>query len=207
MLETLVAVGPLFFLLIFSELLWRTRLLRGEPARKCLHIIIGSYVASWPYFMTFEHIQWLGIAMLVGVVLSHKFHIFHAITDVKRHSWGDILYAVGMLLAATLAQAPWVFALAILHMSIADGLAGLVGSHYGKSNQYTVFGHRKSWIGSGAFIIASMTLMLLFLVVRPDDITPLACLGVPFLAAALENIGIKGSDNVLIPTVLVLLFR
>lgn len=206
MLEILVAVGPLAFLLVLSEILWRARLLRGESARKMLHIIIGSYVASWLYFLTFEQIQIISVAMMVGVAISHKYHIFHAITDVKRKTWGDIFYSIGIFLTATLTHQPWIFALAILHMSIADGLAGLLGSRFGSTTQYKVLGCKKSWVGTGSFILASLVILVIF-AGRHAEITTAYVLLVPIFAAVLENIGARGTDNILIPLCIVLLFR
>ncbi|RTK94581.1 hypothetical protein EKI60_03105 [Candidatus Saccharibacteria bacterium] len=207
MLEILVAIGPLFLLLVVSELLWRKRLLRGEPARKSLHIIIGSYVASWPYFLSLNTIQLLSLAMLVGVLLSHKFRIFHAINDVKRHTWGDIFYALGVFIAATFATQPWIFALAVLHMSVADGMAGLVGSQLGSKSRYKVFGYNKSVAGTGSFVLASAVMLGIFALVRPGDIPLLLCLVAPFASAGLENIGMRGTDNVLVPAFIIACLR
>ena len=207
MLETLVAVGPLFFLLVFSELLWRARILRGEPARKLLHVIIGSYVAVWPFFMTFAHIRWVCVAMLLGVIVSHKFHVFHAINDVKRHTWGDIFYAVGLFLAASLATAPWIFALAVLHMSFADGMAGLVGSALGKKHQYTVLGSNKSVVGTVSFVVSSLIVLMVFKLNGGYNISAQMLIAVPLLTATLENFGPRGTDNILVPLCIVLLFR
>lgn len=207
MIEIAVAIGPLALLLVASEVLWRAKLIRGESARKMLHIIIGSYVASWLYFLTFRQIQLLSLAMLAGVIVSHKYHIFHAINDVKRKTWGDILYAVGLGLTALFAEQPWIFALAILHMSVADGLAGLVGTSFGKSSSYKVFGHTKSAAGTVTFVVASFVLLLAFSQNHPSEITTMVLVFVPFVLAAAENIGVLGTDNILIPVLTVLLFR
>lgn len=205
-LDIVKAVGPIFVLLLISEALWRTKLLRGETARKSLHIIIGSYVALWPRFLTFQQIQIISIALLVVVLASHRLHIFHAINDVHRKTWGDSLYAVGIGLTATLTSSPWVFAVAILHMSVADGFAGLVGSKYGKSNQYKVFGNKKSVVGTSTFIFLSLIILALFSQSNPTQTAPYIIAVLPILAAAVENIGVMGTDNVMIPILLIAVF-
>lgn len=199
-----VAVVPIFLLLVLSEILWRAKLLRGEAARKLLHIIIGSYVATWPFFISFAEIEKLSVALFVVVTLSHYLHIFHAIIDVKRRSLGDLLYAIGIGVTAILVRNPWIFAVAILHLSISDGLAGLVGNKYGKGNTYKVLGKTKSLVGSGVFALSSL-LILLAIVPAHLHITlgPLLIL-LPLTAVLVENIGVFGTDNVLVPLLFVL---
>lgn len=206
MIEIIKAIGPIFLLLLISEVLWRSKVLRGESARKTLHIIIGSYVALWPRFLSFQQIQLISIALLVVVLLSHRLHIFHAINDVRRKTWGDSLYAVGIGLTATLTSSPWIFAVAVLHMSVADGFAGLIGTRYGKSNQYKVFGNTKTFMGTGTFIVLSFVILALFSQSCPTQTMPIFIALLPFMAAFVENIGVRGTDNVMIPLLIVAVF-
>jgi phytol kinase len=205
MFEIALAVVPVALLLILSEILWRAHLLRGEPARKLLHIIIGSYVAYWLYFLTFREIQLLSLAMLIGVTISHKYHIFHAITDVKRKTWGDIFYAVGLGLIAVLAKQPWAFAIAVLHMSVADGLAGLIGTEFGKGNRYKVLGATKSVVGTLSFVVVSFALFAVFNHYHPSAIIWPVMLAMPSFLALIENLGVYGTDNILIPLLVVII--
>jgi phytol kinase len=205
MFEIALAIVPVALLLILSEILWRAHLLRGEAARKLLHIIIGSYVSYWLYFLTFREIQLLSLAMLVGVTISHKYHIFHAITDVKRKSWGDNFYAVGRGLIAVLARQPWVFAIAVLHMSVADGLAGLLGTEFGKGNRYKVLGATKSIVGTISFMLVSFGLFALFNHYHPSAIIWPVMLTMPIFLAFVENLGVYGTDNIMIPLLVVLI--
>lgn len=204
--EILKAIGPIFVLLLISEVLWRRKILRGESARKTLHIIIGSYVALWPRFLSFQQIQIISVALLAVVLLSHRLHLFHAINDVRRKTWGDSLYAVGIGLTATLTSSPWIFAVAVLHMSVADGFAGLLGSRYGKQNQYKVFGNTKSIIGTVTFIVLSFVILALFSRSCPTQTAPLVIALLPFMAALVENIGVRGTDNVMIPLLIIAAF-
>jgi phytol kinase len=141
---------------------------------------------------------------LVVVLLSQRYNIFKAINDVKRKTWGDVLYALGIGLTATLTRDPWIFAVAILFMSLSDGMAGLVGVHYGKKSQYTVFGNKKSIAGTLAFILCSFAILIGIQTVHTLEISPLMFVILPFMAAALENLGSLGSDNILIPVLVVL---
>ncbi len=199
MFELAVATVPIAMLLVLSEILWRTRLLRGEAARKMLHIIIGSYVAYWLYFLSFREIELLSLAMLIGVAISHKYQIFHAINDIKRKTWGDIFYAIGLGLTAVISREPWVFAIAVLHMSVADGLAGLLGTYFGKSTQYKVLGSTKSLVGTGVFVLTSLGLFALFNYYHPSEIIWPVMFSMPIFLALVENVGIRGTDNIMIP--------
>ena len=204
MVKILLALGPILVMLIISEYFWKEKIVRGESARKLLHIVIGSYVATWPAFLSFPAIQNISAAFLVVVLLSQRYNIFKAINDVKRKTWGDVLYALGIGLTATLTRDPWVFAVAILFMSLSDGMAGLVGTHYGKKSQYTVFGNKKSIAGTLAFILCSFAILVGVQSVHSLNLSPLMFVILPFMAAALENLGSLGSDNILIPVLVVL---
>ena len=173
MIKIILALGPILLMLVISEYFWREKLVRGESARKLLHIVIGAYV-------------------------------FKAINDVKRKTWGDVLYALGIGLTATLTRDPWIFAVAILFMSLSDGMAGLVGTHYGKSSRYIIFGNKKSIVGTLAFILCSFAILIGVQSVHSLAITPVMFVVLPFMAAALENLGALGSDNILIPVLVVL---
>lgn len=207
MISLLLGIGPIFILLVLSELLWRAKILRGEFARKVLHILIGSYVAYWPFFMSFQLIQLISLAFIVVVVISHKFHIFHAINDVKRKTWGDILYGAGIGLTASFTNSPWIFAVAVLHMSVADGFAGLIGSKFGKNNQYTVFGYKKSVVGTMTFILLSYVILILLAPSHPFETSALMVVFLPYFAAIIENVGLRGADNIFIPLLIVSTFR
>lgn len=207
MLKIGLALFPIFLALVISEALWRAKILRGEAARKSLHIIIGSYVASWPFYISFEEIQLISIALLAVVALSHKLKIFHAIIDIKRRSWGDLLYALGIGITATLTDQPWIFAIAILHMSLCDGLAGLIGNHYGKKNRYYILGQPKSLVGSLVFAASSFVVLLLFVPSNLGVSLGAYIFVIPIIATLIESIGIYGSDNLMVPIVLVYLLN
>lgn len=201
MLAALLTVAPVFALLILTEYLWRSNKLRGESARKFIHIIVGSYVAFWPFFISFMAIQLISVAFLLVVMVSQQFDIFKAIHGVARRTWGEVLFAVGIGLVATLAKEPWVFTACILHMSVGDGLAALAGKRWGKGNSYEIDGHVKSVVGTVVFWVCSFVITgvtIYFVPALHADIRPLL-IWLPIGAALTENIGIGGTDNVLVP--------
>lgn len=196
-----LAVLPVFVLLVLTEILWRRNSLRGESARKFIHIVVGSYVAFWPFFISFQAIQLISAAFLIVVGISLRFSIFKAIHGVARKTWGEALFAVGIGLIAVLTNEPWIFAACILHMSVADGFAALAGKRWGKGNRYHVGNHEKSIVGTSVFWFCSLLITGLAIANIPDLQADMSIylLWLPFATSLTENIGIGGTDNVLVP--------
>jgi phytol kinase len=180
--------------------------LHGEIARKFVHIVTGLFISIWAFYMTVGQIQILSILLLAGVIFSKYFNVFKSVHGVKRRTSGEIFFALSIGVIASIAPNPWVFAAAMLNMSLADGLAAIVGSSHGKGTTYKVFGHKKSLIGSITFYITS--LLIIFIIA---DFSPLntveniwiAMFWVPLLATAVENLAYNGVDNLLVPLVVV----
>lgn len=201
----ILAVGIVFLILVTSELLWATKQLRGEMARKFVHMMVGSFVAFWPFIMSWEAIQIISVAFLVVVLVTRKLHVFRAIYAVRRYSYGEPLFALGIGLAATLTRSPWIFAAAILHLSLADGLAAIVGVRYGKQRRNIIFGHYKSIIGTATFWAVSFFIITAVVLMHGSDFTgtwPLI-LWLPTVTALAENMSTFGIDNVIIPMLVV----
>lgn len=201
MTSVIITVLPVLLLLLLTEYLWRSNSLRGESARKLIHIVVGSYVAFWPFMIGFEAVQIISAAFLIVIAISLKFGIFKAIHGVARKTWGEVLFAVGIGLVAVLTNDPWVYAACILHMSLADGFAALAGMNWGKRNTYYVANHKKSMVGTAVFWFCSLLITGLAITnipsLQPNAVTYL--LWLPIATSITENIGINGTDNVLVP--------
>ncbi len=72
-------------------------------------------------------------------MLSRKLRIFNVIRAVKRKTWGDVLFAVSLGALAIISPTKYVFTAAALHMSLADGLAALIGGQAGAGQIATRF--------------------------------------------------------------------
>lgn len=200
-----LSLGLILLILVANEVLCRYKNLEPETGRKIIHISVGSFIAFWPLYMTWHQIQLLSLALFIGVFISYQFGVFGSIHNVKRRTSGELWYPVGIGLAALLTTQPWIFCVAILHLSLADGLAAIAGKKYGVMH-YRVGEHTRSIIGSFAFLIISFGLCVFAFVVLRDEI-PGISLGVfavtPFLATAVESISRHGLDNVFIPLAVV----
>lgn len=185
-------------LLVANEVWWRKQKIHNELNRKFVHITVGSFVAFWPYFLSWNTIRILSIAFLVGVVLSKYLGIFKAIHSVTRPTWGEVYFALAVGLTTFITDKPAIYAAALLQMSFADGLAAVVGTRYGKGNDYTILGAHKSLVGTGTFLICSYV-VLLGVAVFSTPISLLACLGLAIVTTFLENIADQGLDNLVVP--------
>lgn len=201
-LPILVVCCIVLVILLLAELIRLKQKKATEGQRKFVHILVGCLAAGGPYFLEWWQIQTLGVLMLAVVLLAKQLGIFRSIFGVKRHTWGELLFALVFILLPFLTHDPAVFALAVLHMSLADGFAALLGIRYGKSSQYKVFGNTKSIVGTMTFFIISIGLLTAFSYLA----TPLALHQILLLATlvtALENVGVRGFDNFLVPMALV----
>jgi phytol kinase len=141
----------------------------------------------------------LSAAFIVVVTVSLKLGVFKAIHAVERPTWGEICFAGAVGLLALITREPAIYAVALLHMGLADGVAALVGTAYGKKNSYKVYGHTKSIAGSLAFLAVSLTLLIGYATVASTPLNPAVLVLLAMGATALENVSVRGLDNLVIP--------
>jgi phytol kinase len=195
-----LSVLTVFLILMCSEIGWRRHLLKGELGRKFVHILVGSFVAFWPFFMSWTQIRVLSLAFLVVVIISDRLKLFRAIHSVQRPTFGEICFALVVGLLTLVTRSKGIYAAALLQMSLADGFAAVVGTRYGGSNKYHLLSHTKSVVGTLTFIATSAVILAgysAFSVHGPLTLSQ-AAIGV-LGAAALENIGLFGLDNLIVP--------
>jgi phytol kinase len=209
MLHAIVATACIGLILVLSEVLWRHAHIRGEFARKFVHILAGVFIAFLPFWNSYGWITLLAIGFIIANILNRYSPLFHAIHAITRKSWGDFLFAIGILVSALVRPNKWLFAGAILQVALADGLAAVIGTHYAK-HRYKIVDHFKSPIGTLTFYIASVA--TLYFVVYLGNLsslyhTPLIYLLVPIGMTILENISGYGSDNVFLPVGFLLLMH
>lgn len=188
-----------FLVLCVAEFGWRRGWLRNEFGRKFVHITIGSFVAFWPLFLTWNQIFFLSAAFVAAVGLSKYLGIFKAIHSVQRPTWGEIFFALSVGLLALLTQNGWMYMAALLHMSLADGLAAIIGTQYGKRNRYSVLGHTKSIVGSVTFFSISLIILVGYSIGTDTSIGLFTLLGTSLVATVLENVSTRGLDNITVP--------
>lgn len=189
-----------FLVLCLSELGWRKGFMTNEVGRKFVHITVGTFVAFWPFFLSWNQIRLMSLAFLLVVVASRYLSIFTAIHSVQRPTYGEVFFALVVGLLTFITTNKSIYAAALLQMSVADGMAAIVGVEYGikKHKGYRVFGHAKTVIGTLTFFIISVAILFAY---GADDtlITWSAALLLAAIATAVENLAVAGLDNLLVP--------
>ena len=201
-LITLVAI---FILLCINEFWWRTKKSHKELSRKFIHITIGVFTAFWPFYLSFTAIKYLSLAYLIVVIISKKLKIFRSVHEVERNTWGEVYFALSVGLLAFLTHNKWLYAASLMQMALADGLAAVIGVTYGRASQYKIFGYTKSVVGSLTFFLVSFVILAVFKESGHLSLN-LATLGLISLSATfIENMGVMGLDNLLVPMLVLFL--
>lgn len=199
MLALAIVAGVVFALIMMGEYIAERNRNYPEFNRKFVHITVGSFVAFWPLILTWDQIIFLSAAFVVVVSTSKFFNIFKSIHGVKRATWGEVYFGAIVGLLALVTQDGWIYMTALLHMSLADGLAAVVGMRFGKKVRYSVFGSLKSLAGTLTFFVVSMALLVLY-TTNPDvHVALLPLVLVAGAATVLENAGVRGIDNLTVP--------
>lgn len=195
----LVSVAIVFILLLLNEAWWRHSRIHNEISRKFVHISVGTFVAFWPFFMSWRDIEILSIAFLAGNAISKYQNIFKAIHSVQRPTEGEIFFALAVGVIALIAHDKWIYMTALLQMSLADGLAAVAGVSYGRKHRYLVFGQTKSVLGTSVFAIVSIATLLIYNMYGPAPLGAIPTVGLAAAATLIENLAVMGLDNLLVP--------
>jgi phytol kinase len=213
MLAVIFCLVGVAALLGLADYLGKYKKLKGENQRKLTHICVAAFVAFWPWLTSWRAIQYIGLAMLAGVIInrSQKFKIFGFNKTIKRETYGDIFFALAIIACALLTKNKVFFALAMLNLSLADGLAAFIGLNFGKHWKYKVYHHTKTVIGSMAFWIASACILGTGLLFAHNSIDfshyVFLVILLPPVLTVLENVSIMGLDDLVIPVAVVLVLR
>lgn len=193
-----------FIILLGSEWWWRKHIMHSEFSRKFVHITVGSFVAFWPFFLSWNQIRILGLGFLIVVGVSKYFRLFRAIHSVQRPTLGELYFALAVGLVTLITQDKWIYMAALLQMSLADGFAAVIGVRFGRQS-YLMFSHRKSLAGSLTFFVTSLAILVAYAQLASVHLNPVFIIVAAAMAAVIENLAVAGLDNLLIPVVIALL--
>lgn len=199
MFVTALVVLATFCILLGAEYISRTTTIRAELTRKLVHVAVGTFVAFWPFFIGWQTIQLLSLAFFIVVCISIRLRVFRSIHSVERSVIGELLFAVVIGVLATITTNEWIFMAAMLHLSVADGIAAVVGVSWGQATSYKVLGSTKSIVGTASFVVVSFAILSVYAWFAPGTISLPTLLLLPFAAAAAENLAIYSTDNLVMP--------
>ena len=208
MLAVIACLAGIFTILVIEEIFYKRKILQGEYLRKFVHISAGSFIAFWPWLISWRAIQLIGVLMVVIIWLNHRLKTFHASGEVERKTYGFYLFALAVIITPWLTHNKIFFALAMLNMAIADGMAAVIGTAYGKRYEYWVFHQLKTVVGTMAFWFVSFCILGVGLLFLHNSLSfshyALLLILLPPILAGLENLGGLGSDNVIVPIAVIL---
>lgn len=192
----------------------------NESFRKLFHIMHGVTLAGLAFVVPLDWIIGLEVVFFVSM-LATRYLVGHYSRIVRwvgyvgraflvgRVSYGEFFYPVSAILLVIFADGKWEFAASILILGLADAVAALVGKKYGKRSSYTVLGQKKSLLGSLSFYVVTLAIVIAFtqLGEPATSVSMLTVLWVTLVITIAENVGVYGTDNLLIPLVSVYLLN
>jgi phytol kinase len=193
--------------LVFSELVRRRLRISNEDSRKTYHVVHALIISAAPFLVSYHIIILLELVLLLNMFWVRRLKLFSWLYNVGRLSWGEYFGIAGVVLIAWLHPNKWVFLAAMLHLGIADAAAALIGKRYGKGYQFKVFGQIKSIPGSLAFLIASIIITVVVIVWSQSGASYMMLLLLPPLATLAETASPFGTDNFVIPVLVVLVLN
>jgi len=195
----------IFAILVTNEFWWRTRTTHSEFSRKFVHITVGSFVAFWPFFLSWREIQALSLAFLIVVAASKYLKVFQAIHTAQRPTWGEIFFALSVGLITLVTHNKWIYAAALMQMALADGLAAIIGVYLGNSVKYLVLDHPKSLAGTMGFFVVSFAILAAFERWSGLPLELGYALLISGMATVAENVAVFGLDNLLVPLIVAIM--
>lgn len=184
----------------FGEVLYRF----GVPAkitRKMVHMGGGMISAFLPFWINWPEAIVIFFILFFLVLITKKIKLFNGIHKDYKWALGAPLFPIGLLISALIYWPinPLIFQGSALILGFSDGLAGLVGQLYGVK-KYRLIGGEKSYLGSLACGLTSLTIFLTFALLSGFVLNDLiiSLLGA-ITIALMEGIVGKGKDNLILP--------
>jgi phytol kinase len=207
MLAVFLSLLAVLVVLLVDEILWRKKIIHGELKRKLVHIAVTTFVAFWPWFMSWKVIQLIGIAMVLVLLLNRQVKVLHYLGGIRQQTYGDVFLALSITTAALITNERIFFAVAMLHVALADGFAAIIGTKFGRGWQYKVFGQTKTVLGSMTFWITSICILGAGLLAAhsliPYSNYAALLIILPPVLTLTENLAVLGTDNLAIPIVVI----
>jgi dolichol kinase len=208
MFVILLSLSAVLAVLLIDEILWRKKIIHGELKRKLVHITVMTFVAFWPWIMSWKAIQLIGIAMVLVLLVNRQIKVLHYLGGIRQQTYGDVFLALAITTTALITDEKVFFAIAMLHVALADGLAAIIGTKFGRNWRYKVFGQTKTIVGSMTFWTVSLLILGIGLLAAHDLIPYssyiILLIALPPLLTAIENLAVLGTDNLAIPIAVVI---
>jgi phytol kinase len=173
--------------------------MKHEVRRKMLHTLLALILfVSAPFVHEYVRIGF-GVGLFVFFALIRFLGTFAHIGAVKRVTFGELFFGLGVTATAILAgpHVP-VFQMGMLILAFADPLAALIGIRFGRF-EYMVLDEKRTIEGSLACLVVSVAILVTYHVPLVSAFT------IGGLLTSIEALSLRGSDNLFIPAVTVVL--
>jgi phytol kinase len=202
----------IFGIIGLAELLRKWRGYSSSFTRKVIHIGVG--MMSWALIFIFTSpwpFVFMCLLFAVLLYLDYKFVFFPAMASQDKSNKGTIYFPLAAAACVLIFwEQPPLMVAALMPLTWGDGLAPVVGKAYGR-RAYFVASHMRTVEGSAGFFVFGFLFTWLALWVMPGP--PTIDAGTAFLPAlvitvattAVEAVSIKGSDNLTITAVSLLI--
>lgn len=220
-IQYFIILSVLFLLLfLVAEILYRRLGVKVERTRKLVHIGTGLLTLLFPLMLDS---QWevfvLCFVFTILLIISQQTNLLPSINEIKRLSYGSLAFPIAVWICFFIYKylsnqtnnefnSRLYFYLPILIMSVADPIAALVGRLY-PVKKYSVYGGRKSIMGSITFFLVAFTISILLLYYFNFSGSPILLIAfiIALVTAIVEGITPLGMDNLTIPLAVLLLLH
>lgn len=211
-LGLVVASLYVFTIIGLAEALRRWRGWGSEFTRKVVHIGVGMLIWAVPWLFN-SPLPFVATSVFFAglTFLDNRYHFFPSMASKDdQNNWGTFYFPIAAAVVVYLLWArPPLMVAALMPLTWGDGMAEVVGRTFGR-NRYTIFGHTRSLEGSLAFLGFGFLFTWLALTAIPGlpELTAgaalLPAIVTVTLAAGVEAVAIRGSDNLLVTAVALL---
>jgi phytol kinase len=171
-------------------------MIRNELIRKSVHVSLALGLAVFAPYLGLRGVVGVGAVLLVLFLYTRKKGMFALFRQVHRVTYGEVYFALGILLSAVLflPNNAGAFQAGMLVLGIADPLSAVVGKLFGR-HRYQVWGDTLSYEGSVTCLITSASILMLV------GVSWVFALLGGCVLALVEAGSPRGMDNVLLPLI------
>lgn len=131
--------------------------------RKIIHVLSAIIICFFPYIFSLNQIIFISLLFVLIFSIARFFKFLPIINRVKRLSWGEVFYPLGVMLVAIffLPEGLRAFQFGVLVLGFSDSLANIFGDLFGV-HRIKLLGGAKSLEGSLVFLLTTFFLLIIF---------------------------------------------
>lgn len=172
-------------------------------SRKIIHILSAIIICFFPYFLNLTQIIAISLLFSVIFIFSRYWGFLPIINRVKRKSWGEVFYPLGVMLSAIAFLGKGevlAFQFGVIVLGFSDSAASIIGSLYGRYRINFLKGS-KSVEGALAFFLTTLLILGVLLLAGTGEQSFDAgnYLLISLILTSLELVLFFGLDNLFVP--------